>query len=311
MRFFKKSLKQDSWLSVAFAANGVAVASVTLAATARPVVRKAAFFGDGAEAAVLEKIGRELHAKQFRITTLLAGGEYQVRALDAPEVPDAELKTAVRWRMKDMLDFPIDEATIEVLRIPAEGAGQRVGGQVLAIAARNSVVGARQRLFAASHMALTAIDIPEMAQRNMSALAATPGRGLAMLSFGEDGGLLTVTFEGELYLSRRLDVTLAQLCDDDYERKHASFDKVTLEVQRSLDHFERQFNAINVNLLMLAPTGAAGLEEYLASNQYMPVATLDLAAVLDFDSVAGLGDAAAQQRLFMALGGALRCEAAA
>ena len=56
---------------------------------------------------------------------------------------------------------------------------------------------------------LGTIDIPEMAQRNLSSMLETDGRGIAMLSFGEDGGLLTVSCRGELYLSRRIDVSSA------------------------------------------------------------------------------------------------------
>jgi MSHA biogenesis protein MshI len=129
-----------------------------------------------------------------------------------------------------------------------------------------------------------------------------------MLSFGVDGGLLTVTFNGELYLTRRIDVTLEQLLVPDHDAKHASFDKITLELQRSLDHFDRQFHFISVAKLVLAPTGATGLEEYLSSNLYTPVETMDLANVFDLSRVPDLAPAAQQQRFFMALGAALRHE---
>jgi MSHA biogenesis protein MshI len=147
-----------------------------------------------------------------------------------------------------------------------------------------------------------------MAQRNVSALLEPDGRGIAMLSFGEDGGLLTVSWRGELYLSRRIDVTLVQLLDADQERRHQSFDKITLELQRSLDNFDRQFSFISVAKLVLAPSGAAGLEEYLAGNLYTRVETLDLAQVLDLDATPELADAARQQRFFVAIGAALRVE---
>ena len=155
---------------------------------------------------------------------------------------------------------------------------------------------------------MSVIDIAETAQRNIAAMVEPEGRAVAMLSFGEDGGLLTVTFRGELYLSRRIDVSLARLLDVDHDKKHASFDKITLEVQRSLDHFDRQFHAISLARLVLAPSGASGLEEYLSSNLYTPVETLDLADVLDTAGMPELADAARQQQFFVALGAALRHE---
>jgi MSHA biogenesis protein MshI len=147
-----------------------------------------------------------------------------------------------------------------------------------------------------------------MAQRNVSALLEQDGRGVAMLSFGEDGGLLTVSWRGELYLSRRIDVTLVQILDEDHDRKHQAFDKITLELQRSLDNFERQFSFISVAKLVLAPSGATGLDEYLSSNLYTRVETLDLADVLDLERVPDLADPGRQQRFFVPIGAALRLE---
>lgn len=309
MPFFKKAKKTESWLSFAILADGIAAASIARSADARPVVDTCVFYAGKPGAELLEKAGRELRAATFHCTTILTGGEYQMLAVEAPNVPADELKTAVRWRLKDMLDFHVDDATIDVLDIPADkNASVRTNHGMFAIAARNSVVEARQGLFVAAKVGLSVIDIPEMAQRNISTLMEPEGRGLAMLSFGADGGLLTVTFTGELYLSRRIDVTLEQLLDTDHDRKHASFDKITLELQRSLDHFDRQFHFISVSKLLLAPSTITGLEEYLASNLYTPVQTMDLGDALDISRIPALLDKAAQQQFFFTIGAALRHE---
>jgi MSHA biogenesis protein MshI len=179
---------------------------------------------------------------------------------------------------------------------------------MFAVAARNALIQSRQDLFAGAKLALTVIDIPEMGQRNISALLETEGRGLAMLSFDEDGGLLTITYTAELYLSRRIDVTPAQLAEPDPDKQHVCFDKIALELQRSLDHFDRQFHFVNVVKLLLAPNGAPGLLAYLASNLYMPVEAMELGDVFDLSKVPALQDAAQQQRFFFTLGAALRSE---
>jgi MSHA biogenesis protein MshI len=309
MRFFRKAKKTEAWLAMVLQRDGVSAASVTRAAEGRPAVTVATFFPGAPGAEALEKAGRELHSADYRCTTVLGGSDYRFMSVEAPNVPRAELKSAMRWRMKDVLDFPVIDATYDVLDIPLDpNAAVRPQQSIFAIAARNSVIQARQKLFSQSKIRLRTIDIPEMAQRNVSALLEPDGRGIAMLSFGEDGGLLTVSWRGELYLSRRIDVTLAQLLDADQERRHQSFDKITLELQRSLDNFDRQFSFISVAKLVLAPSGAAGLEEYLAGNIYTRVETLDLAEVLDLDATPELADAARQQRFFVAIGAALRVE---
>jgi MSHA biogenesis protein MshI len=309
MRFFRKAKKTEAWLAMVLQRDGIAAASVRRPAEGKPAVTLASFFSGAPGLESLEKAGRELHSANYRCTTVLGGGDYQFMSVEAPNVPRAELKTAMRWRMKDILDFPVDQATYDVLDIPLDpNAAVRPQQSIFAIAARNSVVQARQKLFTQAKVRLRTIDIPEMAQRNVSSMLEPDGRGVAMLSFGEDGGLLTVSWRGELYLSRRIDVTLAQLLDADHERRHQSFDKITLELQRSLDNFDRQFSFISVAMLVLAPSGAAGLEEYLASNLYTRVETLDLAQVLDLQATPELLEAACQQRFFVAIGAALRVE---
>jgi MSHA biogenesis protein MshI len=309
MRFLRKVQQTEAWLAMVPQRDGIAAASVRRSPVGKPAVTVASFFAGAASLDSLEKAARELHSASYRCTTVLAGGDYQFMSVEAPNVPRAELKTAMRWRLKDILDFPVDDATYDVLDIPLDpNAAARPQQSIFAVASRNSVIQARQKLFTQAKIRLRTIDIPEMAQRNVSALLEPEGRGLAMLSFGEDGGLLTVSWRCELYLSRRIDVTLAQLLDADQERRHQSFDKITLELQRSLDNFERQFSFISVAKLVLAPSGAEGLQDYLASNLYTRVETLDLGQVLDLEGIPELEGAARQQRFFLAIGAALRVE---
>ena len=305
MRLFRRAKKKNGWLAVAVGRDGVALTSIKRVPDARPLVRFAHFLPGPAGVETIEKAGRDGQASLRHCITLLGGGEYQILNVEAPNVPREEMKTAVRWRLKDILDFPAAEATIDVLDIALD-ANSRAQQSVFVIAARNSVIAPRQKLFLDAKVELTAIDIPEMAQRNVSAMLEPEGRGIAMLSFGADGGLLTVSYRGELYLSRRFDVTLAQLLEPDHDRKHASFDKITLELQRSLDHFERQYAFISIAKLILGPSPVAGLDEYLSSNLYTPVETLDLATLFDLSRTPELADLAQQQRFFLAIGAALR-----
>ena len=311
MGLFARAKKRAGLLATAITADGVCAAIVTARSDGKAQVRAALWQAGAKPAAGLEKLNKDLQAASYRCTTLLGAADYQLLSLEAPNVPPEELKTAVGWRLKDMLDFPLADATIDVFDIPPDQNAPVRGQSVFAVAARNSAVSQRQSLYAAAKTGLAVIDIPEMAQRNIASLLETPGRGLAMLSFDADGGLLTVNFNTELYLSRRIDVKLAQLIDGSDDQKHQYYDKITLELQRSFDHFDRQFHFINVIKLVLAPTGADGLHGYLADNLYMPVEVLDLATLFEFADVPHLQEAGSQARFFLTLGAALRQEAAA
>jgi MSHA biogenesis protein MshI len=310
MGFFSKKKKTNGLLALGVDTDGVCAARITRVPDARPVVEQSAFFPGKHPLSpeALDKIGRELQAAQYQVSTLLGARDYQMLSVESPNVQADELKAAVRWRLKDMLDFHVDDATIDVLDIPADQNATTRANAMFAVAARNSVIEARQALFTSAKVDLSVIDIPETAQRNISAMLEPEGRGLAMLSFNEDGGLLTVTFRQELYLSRRIDVTLTQVLEPDPDRRNQSFDKITLELQRSLDHFDRQFHYVTVSRLVLAPLPSQALHDYLSSNLYMPVDALDLASVLDLSKVPEMQAIAVQQRHFLALGAALRFE---
>lgn len=311
MGLFSKSKKNDGWLTIAFHGDGVCVGSVKRVRDGKASVETAAFYpaSPSHSPELLERLAREMHGAGCGI--LLGGREYQLLQLDAPNVPAEELKTAVRWRLKDILDFHVDDATIDVLDIPVDKNAASHTHMMFVVAARSSVIESRQALFGDAKLKLSVIDIPEMAQRNISALLEPAGRGLAMLSFDGDGGLLTVTFNAELYLSRRIDVTLAQLLEPDSDKQQICYDKITLELQRSLDHFDRQFHYVTVAKLLLAPTGAPGLHEYLAANLYLGVEAMELADVFDLSKMPELAEVEQQRRYFLTLGAALRHEEAA
>lgn len=312
MRFFLKKSKASGLMTISLCDEGIYVACLTHKPDAMPQMEYACFYPKAEKTwpVLLERVAKESPAKNFQCGLLLSSDEYQVFSLEALNVPPEELKSAMRWRLKDMLDYHIDDATIDVLNVPGDISAGGRGHSLLAVAARNKLIEERQTLFANAKLALSIIDIPDMAQRNISALLEPQGRGLALLSFDENGGLLTVTFSGELYLSRRLDIKLAQFESNDEDKKMALFERITLELQRSLDNFDRQHNFITTAKLVLAPLGeiAAQLQAYLASNMYMPVELLNLESVLDLSKVPELKDIARQHAYFMTIGAALRQE---
>ncbi len=312
MALFAKTRKNPGWLAVTLVPDGICAAHVVRPAGAKPTVEHVGFFPGNVppQPDLLAKLVKELGVVRFNCTTLLDSSEYQLLSVDAPNVPPDELKTAIRWRLKDMLDFHIDDATVDVLDVPVDkNAGARTHS-MYAVAARNQLIQQRQALFTENRIPLTVIDVPEMAQRNIAALVEPEGRGVAFLSFDAQGGLLTVTFSGELYLSRRIDVPLAQLHSGDAEQRNACYDRITLELQRSLDHFDRQYHFITLAKLVMSPLDdlGAGLKDYLAANLYVPVEMLRLDDVLDMSKAAELKQPEAQRRYFMTIGAALRHE---
>src|SRR3990170_2464134 len=210
-RLFKAQSRDSGWFSISIGAHGIYLAEVNQAG-AMPSVLRCAYHETGeVSASQLDKVRHSANIGNHDFTTLLAPGEYQMLLVDAPNVPASELKTAIRWKIKDGLSYHIDDATVDVLQIPASKYGSDRAQSMYAIAASNETIKKRIALFENAKIELDVIDIPEMAQRNIAELFEDSGRGLAFLTFDGNGGLLTFTFNGELYLARRLEVTMGQL----------------------------------------------------------------------------------------------------
>jgi len=231
--------------------------------------------------------------------------------VDAPNVPQTELKTAIRWRIKDMLDYHVDDATVDLLDVPPNPAGGERGHSMYAITARNELIQACIGRFEAARIPLSVIDIAETSQRNIAALYEREERGLAMLHLGQEQGLLTINYRQELVLARRIEIGMRELLAAAGSAREEQFQRVLLELQRTLDHFDRQFAYVSVAKLLLAPEPEdTGLLEFLAANLDLPVERMRLSGAIDFGSRAEL-EPEEEWRLFHLIGAALRHESKA
>src|SRR3990167_9118614 len=287
MAWFLKGKKRPGWLALSLDRDHVDLVHVKRSAGGRPEITMCdSYRREGSDAATLARLRKEIRLDRYRCTTLLKSTDFQMHQVDAPNVPAAEMKTAVRWRVKDIIDYPIDAATVEVLDIPVDQNAPARNHSLYAVTARNSVIEGCIKPFDKAQVPLEAIDIPDLAQRNVAALFETEGRGVAMLAFYQDEGILTFTSGGELYLARRIEIPLAQLIEADAERRNQHFERIALELQRSLDNFDRNYNYVPIAKLLLAPLPQEiGLQQYLAPNISVPVETIDLGAVMDFPGV--------------------------
>jgi MSHA biogenesis protein MshI len=308
-RLFKRGGGSAGWLVVDLDAASVSVAHV-VPSDGQPVVEFAEERDwDPADPKSLERVAREFGVKRFQCTTLLKPAEYQILLVEAPAVKPAELKAAVRWRIKDMLDYHVDDAAIDVLDVPLPASAGQRAHYMYTVAARNDTVRSTIDRFSAAGMPLAVIDIPDTAQRNIAARLETDQRGLVTLTFDAHGGLITVNFAGELYLSRRLDINLAQLAEFEGEARERLLERVVLEVQRSLDHCERTYPFFAMGRVLVGPVPIdAGLREHLAANLYLPVEPLELERVVRLPGEARGWTPVQQAKWLKLLGAGLRVE---
>lgn len=308
---FARATREPGWLVVSLRPTELSFVHGQYAPDGASVVDRCGTRALEGDFQGLERLAKELGLERYQCSTLLAPGEYQLLLVDAPNVPRAELKTAIRWRIKDLLDYHVDDATVDVLEVPRNPAGGERSQSMYAVAARNDLIKACIGRFEAAHLPLSVIDIEETAQRNVAALYERDELGLALLHLGEEQGLLTINYRQELVLARRIEAGIRPLLAQDGPAREEHLQRVLLELQRTFDHFDRQFAYVPVSKLMLAPDpGDSGLLEYLAANLDMPVERLRLSGAISFGARAEL-EPEEEWRLFHLIGASLRNEAKA
>lgn len=303
-----KKLDRQALAAVCPANDAVAVTRVRRARDTTPVLElcelhpTASLSVQGAEIA---QLGRALGLEHNLCATTLALGNYALLFVEAPDVPPSELRAAVRWRIKDLIDFHIDDAVIDVFEVPDQKATGR-NRMMYAVVARASIVRQQIALLAGAGLNLEVIDIPELALRNIAALLPEDVAGVALLYLGEHNGLITLTRQGTLYLSRRIE-TGWQALGGDQDEIETKLDRVVVEIQRSLDYYESHFMqpAIASVVVTPLPEEQKGVAEYLGDQLGIPVRAMDVNSVIDVEQPL---PADLQCRCLLAIGAALRQE---
>jgi len=215
---------------------------------------------------VLARLVLDYDLKKRRCTTLLGDGEYRLIQTEAPDVKPDEMKAALRWRIKDLIDFHVNDATIDVFDVPVQTPGRTA--LVYVVVGRNDAIRKRVDFMYEAGAALDIIDIPELAQRNLALLLPQDQEGVALLTLNEGAGLITITRNGELYLSRTIAAVQAPLAEG------AGFEHLLLELQRSLDYFESSFRQSPIMNVVVAPQSpqAIALTTFLKANLSQRVA---------------------------------------
>ena len=307
-KLFSTPSRDASWFSISLGMHGVYLAQVKQLGSVISVLRCEYHETGEVSAERMDKLRHDADLGNHDFTTLLPPDDYQILMVDAPNVPDTELKTAIRWKIKDGLNYHIDDATVDILQIPNHKYGSDRVQSLYAIAASNTSVKKHITLFEQAKINLKIIDIQEMAQRNIAALFEQNERALILLAFDDNGGLMTFTSKGELLLARRIEITAGQLQDANEQLRQQYLERVELELQRSLDYFDRQYNHLPVSSVLVVAPDAEGLVSKLDAAVEAKVEKLDLSQVMDISLAPALADSEFAAYALPALGAALRQE---
>lgn len=236
------------------------------------------------------------------VTLVLPPSQYSLLPITSAPMSQAETRAAARWKIGDLIDFPANQAVIDVFEYPE--SGQRgTERKLYAVVTKTHDIEYYVNEMRESELVLNAIDIPELAIRNVVAGLPEDEQGVMVLNLMERSGLLVFVKQQEVYLARRFDLGFNDLMDNDVER----FDAVVLELQRSLDFFESHFvQALPAKCLIFPPYKVSTeLLNHVNNNMRLHSEPLIV------EQIPGLVidvDEESQSRCLQAIGAALRSE---
>jgi len=187
------------------------------------------------------------------VSGIIGGDDYQLVQVEAPDVPAEELRSAIRWKLRDVVTFPVEEMTVDVFDLPASPRRTQANMK-FAVAARNDAVKKIVSLLEHRARGFDVIDIPEMCLRNLCTLLPQNERGVALLALQDDFAQLVITRKGVLYITRHIE--LLKRDDIDLDATHNDIDAaaLSLEIQRSVDYYESHFDQPVILDLVIAPS---------------------------------------------------------
>lgn len=226
---------------------------------------------------VLPKLVKELELEGTQCSYVLNPKDYNLHLLEAPNVEPDELRAAIRWKIKDLLDMKVESAAIDVFQVPEDAYRGR--SMVYVVASLNSRIQQIVELVNEAGLELAVIDIPELVMKNLSTHFIEDEQGVAFMDLRRTGSTMNITHGGDLYLTRRINTQLGPDVMQSPEWDTLK-DRLILEIQRSLDYYESQMGKHQISRIIIAQRqrDTAAMAESLNNALAAQVTALDIAA---------------------------------
>lgn len=308
LRHFKGSLAKNSRAGIALDGAKAGIARVRRHGDSPPSLAIRLLDTDGEWLDDAARHADEMDLQRTPASSVLAADAYQLQLLEMPNVPAEELLAAVRWRIKDLIDVPLEEAVVELLEMPPHSNPGAPHTGYAVVTHRDKVMQQIESMQRAD-LHMDVIDIPELCVRNVAVLLPQDKDGVAFLHFTEERGYLTITRQGVLHLTRHLDKgrrAIAAAADDDFALQEL-ISGLALEVQRSLDYYESHYDCRPITQIALGPgADLDALPAALSQNLGISVQTVDFQDLFSLEDEVSAQD---QGGCLLAVGAALRRDA--
>ena len=216
--------------------------------------------------------------------------DYKVTLLDTPPVAESEIIPSVRWMVKDAINYPLDEASVDVFPVPLARARDNMK-LIYAVVAPIKKLLSIESMIKNTQLHLHSFSIVEMALRNALNYADAIHQSSLLIYLQNNIGRMLIIDKEAIYMVRNLDL------------KDNAQETVLLEIQRYMDYANTLFRRQLCTQIVFTPNLLTG------DINHQIKATLDLnTETLPFTHFFPKGESVPQEEqapLLVALGAAL------
>ncbi len=170
---------------------------------------------------------------------------YRLLLIDAPKTPKAEYKQAIPWQIKDMVDLPLDDISIDIFSPDQDIPELR--DKIYVVAACKSFLQDMVGILCRAQLNPVTIDIHELAMRNLLGLPGEDSKPKAFLHLLSNRSLLLIVKGGEICFARRIMFGLQKMRDG------SALKKIAAEVARCFNYYQSHLEQPLPDNIFFAP----------------------------------------------------------
>jgi MSHA biogenesis protein MshI len=181
------------------------------------------------------KIHQDKYQLRGQCHLVLASSQTQIVQVDKPNIPDSELNAALKWQIKDLVNYAPEDMVLDYFDGPTlAGGNEKI----------NVVCASKKELLTfiepLNHDGLTLKSITTEEFAFASLLTLQDDACLMVCQQPNEEIILLIVKQGKVFFSRRLRGFAQIATKTEDELSSGIVDNLNLEIQRSTDYFERQ-----------------------------------------------------------------------
>jgi MSHA biogenesis protein MshI len=249
-----KKQKQNNRAALVLTAEGLAFACLDFSGRL-PVLTDIGFAASapGGETAKLTELVKSERFRGHQLSICLDPSRFSLSQVEAPAVGDEDKLPALCWKVKDLIDYPLEDLVLDYADMPKTKSGTAM---VFTVASRRQVIQAIVDQVGQGDGDLQRIDIPAFALQNIISYLPEAQEGVALLNLTHHASQLVIGRGERLYLSRIIDShsddVRTEIPVPDLSPLMEGFESLLLEIQRSLDYYDSYFTDPPMRYLLVS-----------------------------------------------------------